>query len=181
MAAILLRGGGGGDELKRPCFRGKPACFRRQPCPRSWILTASQHRSFTYVFTRTPYWASSTARARLIALIAPYKVKNTCMKISLFAWWHHQMEPFSALLAICAGNSPVTGEFPAQRPVTRSFNIFFDLRLNKRLSKQSWGWWFETLPYPLWRHCNSTICNNSRKYVPYPLITISRPRKYVIW
>ena len=43
---------------------------------------------------------------------------------------------FSALLAICAGNSPVTGEFPAQRPVTRSFDIFFDLRLNKRLSKQ---------------------------------------------
>ena len=42
-----------------------------------------------------------------------------------------------ALLAICAGNSPVTGEFPAQRPVTRSFDVFFDLRLNKRLSKQS--------------------------------------------
>ena len=39
------------------------------------------------------------------------------------------------------GNSPVTGEFPAQRPVTRSFDVFFDLRLNKRLSKQRWGWW----------------------------------------
>ena len=43
---------------------------------------------------------------------------------------------------------------PAQRPVTRSFDVFFDLRLNKRLSKQSWGWWFETLSCPLWRHCN---------------------------
>ena len=43
---------------------------------------------------------------------------------------------------------------PAQRPVTRSFNVFVDLRLNKRLSKQSWGWWFETLSRPLWRHCN---------------------------
>ena len=53
------------------------------------------------------------------------------------------METFSALLAFCAGNSPGTGEFPAQRPVTRSLNVFFDLRLNKRLSKQ--GWWFETL------------------------------------
>ena len=41
------------------------------------------------------------------------------------------METFSALLAICAGNSPVTGEFPAQRPVTRSFDVFFDLRLNE--------------------------------------------------
>ena len=51
-------------------------------------------------------------------------------------WWRHQMETFSALLATCAGNSPVPGEFPAQRPVTRSFDVFFDLHLNKRLSKQ---------------------------------------------
>ena len=64
------------------------------------------------------------------------------------------METFSALLAICAGNSPASGEFPAQRPVTRSFDVFFDLSLNKRLRKQSWGWWFETLSHPLWRHCN---------------------------
>ena len=56
-------------------------------------------------------------------------------------WWRHQMEIFSALLALCGGNSPVTGEFPSQRPVTRSFDVFFDLRLNKRMSKQSWGWW----------------------------------------
>ena len=47
------------------------------------------------------------------------------------------METFSVLLAICARNSPVSGEFPAQRPVTRSFDIFFDLRLNRRLSKQT--------------------------------------------
>ena len=60
-------------------------------------------------------------------------------------WWRHQMEIFSALLAICAGNSPVPGEFPAQRPVTRSFGVFFDLRLNQRLSKQSLGWWFDSI------------------------------------
>ena len=47
------------------------------------------------------------------------------------------METFSTLLAICAGKSPVTGEFPTQMPVTRSFDIFFDLRLNKQLNKQS--------------------------------------------
>ena len=70
-------------------------------------------------------------------------------------WWRHQMETFSTLLAICAGNSPVTGESPAQRPVTRSFDVFFDLRLNKRLSKRSWGWWIGTLSSPLWRHCNA--------------------------
>ena len=45
------------------------------------------------------------------------------------SWWRHQMETFSALLALYAGNSPVTGEFPAQRAVTWSFDIFFDLRL----------------------------------------------------
>ena len=43
------------------------------------------------------------------------------------------------------------GEVPAQWPVARSFDVFFDLRLNKRLSKQPWGWWFETPTWPLWR------------------------------
>ena len=70
-------------------------------------------------------------------------------------WWRNQMETFSALLAICTGNSPVTGEFRAQRPVTRSFDVFFDLPLNKRLSNHSWGWWSETLSGPLWRHSNA--------------------------
>ena len=76
---------------------------------------------------------------------------------SYTTWWRHQMETFSALLAICAGNSPVTGEFPTQRPVTRGFDAFFDLRLNKRLSKQSWGWWFETPSRPSWRHHNELM------------------------
>ena len=49
------------------------------------------------------------------------------------------------------------GEFPTQRPVTRSFDVFFDLRLNKRLSKQPWGWWFETPSWSLWRQCNELI------------------------
>ena len=63
-------------------------------------------------------------------------------------WWRHQMETFSALLVLCAGNSPIAGEFPSQRPVTRSFDVFSDLRLNKR------GWWYGTPSCPLWRHCN---------------------------
>ena len=61
---------------------------------------------------------------------------------------------FSALLARCAGNSPVTGEFPSQRPVTRNFDVFFHQRLNKRLSEHSQSWWFETPSCSLWRHCN---------------------------
>ena len=79
-----------------------------------------------------------------------------------------------ALLALCEGNSPVTGEFPSQRPVTRSFDVFFDLRLNKRLSNvmlhnDQWceassflyccprqtveqtGIW--DVSTPIWRHC----------------------------
>ena len=61
--------------------------------------------------------------------------------ITAMTWWRHQMETFFALLAaFCAGNLPVTGEFPSQRPMTRGFDVFFDLRLNKRLSKQLWGY-----------------------------------------
>ena len=67
-------------------------------------------------------------------------------------WWRHQMETFSALLALCAGNSPVTGEFLSQRPVTHSFGVSFDL--NKRFSKQPRRRWSETPSRSLWRHWN---------------------------
>ena len=50
-----------------------------------------------------------------------------------------------------------TSEFPSKRAVTCSFDVFFYLRLNKRLSKQSWGWWFQTPSCSLWRHCNVLI------------------------
>ena len=71
------------------------------------------------------------------------------------------METFSALLAICAGNSPVPGEFPTLRPVTRGCDVFFDLRPNNRLSKQWWSWWVETPTCPLWRHRNDM-------WIPFP-------------
>ena len=58
-------------------------------------------------------------------------------KDSINPWWRHQMETFSGLLALCEGISPVTGEFPSQRLVMQSFDVFFDLCLNKQLSKQS--------------------------------------------
>ena len=60
--------------------------------------------------------------------------------VEYWSWWRYQMETFSALLAFCVENSPVPGEFPAQRPVTRNFDVFFDLHLNKRLSEQPRGW-----------------------------------------
>ena len=58
-------------------------------------------------------------------------------------------------LKLASGKNKNIIRFPAQKPVTRSFDVSFDLRLNKRLSKQSWGWWFESPSYPLWHHCNA--------------------------
>ena len=118
-------------QCTRPSY-----CLRRQ-----W-----RHNPIHSIPLATTLRASDLHNARA-TILNPF---NICIG----TWWRHQMETFSALLAICAGNSPVPGEFPAQRPETRSFDVFFDLRLNKRLRKQSWGWWFETLSWPLWRHRN---------------------------
>ena len=75
----------------------------------------------------------STISTRLHYVSVMWAVALT---VAARAWWRHQMETFSVLLAICAGNSPVPGEFPTQRPVTPSFDVYFDLRPNKRMSKQ---------------------------------------------
>ena len=66
---------------------------------------------------------------------------------------------FRVLGTLC-GEFTGPGEFPAQRPVTRSFDAFFDLRPNKRLNKQPWGWWFETPAWSLWRQCNVKASHN---------------------
>ena len=89
-----------------------------------------------------------------------------CMK----SGWRNQMETFFALLALCEGNPPVTSGFLTQRPVTRGFDVFFDLCLNKRLSKHSRHRWFETPSRSLWRHCSvddspySAMMNNTLIY-----------------
>ena len=106
----------------------------------------------------------SNTRRRFLLQIASvvtgtWELLNINMWLSVNArkpWWRHEIETFSALLALSAGNSAVIGEFPAQRPVTRSFDVFFDLRLNKRLSKHSWGSWFETPSRSSWHHCNAS-------------------------
>ena len=61
------------------------------------------------------------------------------------------------------------GEFPTQRPVTRSFDVLFDLRLNKRLRKQPWGWWFETPSWSLWRQRNAKEYPASKQLRAYRL------------
>ena len=92
------------------------------------------------------------------------------VKAEFKSWWRHQMGTFSTLLDLCEENSPVTGEFSTQRPVTQSFDVFFDLHLNKRLSNPSRRQWFETPSRSLWRHCNVQMATNltlSRNIYPF--------------
>ena len=85
----------------------------------------------------------------------------TGTQVSKYIWWLHSMKTLSVLLAICAGNSP------AQRPVTRYLDVFFELCLSKRLSKLSWGWWFKMPSHQLWRHCNDADVTTH----PFPKLT----------
>ena len=93
-----------------------------------WLTARSRmltyHRSRSVALTEDQFHKSSRFEIEKYT----WKVTSTST-IGVKAWWSHQMETFSALLAICAGNSPVRDEFPTQRPVTRSFDFFlFDLR-----------------------------------------------------
>ena len=95
---------------------------------------------------------------------SPWHLKSPITRLFVIIWWRHPMETFPVLLELCAGNSPVTGEFPAQRPMRRSFDVLFDLHLNKRLSKQSWGGWSVTPSRSLWRRCSGhTACSTYSK------------------
>ena len=89
------------------------------------------------------YFSSSTRKWE--SLVKRSTKYNWYRENQVLLWWHHEIEIFSVLLALCEGNPPVTGGFPLQRPVTQSFDVFFDLRMNKRLSKQSRHRWFKDL------------------------------------
>ena len=75
----------------------------------------------------------------------------------IITWWCHQMETISALLALCARNSPLTGEFPHKGQWRGALVFSLIFALNKQLSKQSWSWSFETLSRWLWYHCNESM------------------------
>ena len=132
----------------------------------SWKLSFNQ---------ALPGWDYSNSVLHSLRETHFYIWKDVCyipINHYLKPWWLHwyaYMSPgFSEMRYMMTSSNGnifrVTGHFsgeftgprwiPAQRPVTQSVDVFFDLRLNKRLSKQSWGWWFETLPRPLWRHSN---------------------------
>ena len=94
---------------------------------------------------------------------------------SFSTWWRHQMGTFSALRVLCEGNPPVTtGGFPSQRPVMRSFGVFFDLHLNKRLNKQSRRRWHETPSRSLWRPCNEKGLLTHWDRVVHTLVQVAR-------
>ena len=95
-------------------------------------------------------------------------------------WWRHQMETFFALLAPLCGEFTGTGEFPSKLPVTRSLDVFFDLRLNKRLGKLSRGWWYETLSCTLWRYCNGRTTKNLSRILTTKSHAILIPERLII-
>ena len=83
-----------------------------------------------------------------------------CMeRFSMMTSWNGNI--FRVTGPLC-GEFTGPGEFPSRRPVTRSFDVFFDRRMFKRLSKQPWGWWFETSSWSLWRHCHGDLCYHVR-------------------
>ena len=95
-------------------------------------------------------------------------------------WWRHQMETFSVLLAICAGNSPVPmkSQHKGQWRGALMFSLIY--ALNKRLRKHSWGWWFETQSRPLWRHCNVRHCGVKAIDPAYTIAGLSTLRQIFI-
>ena len=124
-----------------------------------------------------PSWSLQVITKYYLVSVGPllYSLWASWRSNGRYPWWRHQLKTFSVLLAICAGNSPVPGDFPAQRPVTQSFDVLFDLRLNKQLSKQQRGWWCETPSLPLWRHCDGWYNCNQFSHVVCCLSVCPKP------
>ena len=116
------------------------------PCIRPWLSL----------------WSSVTLWRR--GILHPFTIWNnkqsTVKRLANHNFWHPlshddviKWKHFPRYWPFVRGipRSPVNSR---TKPVTRSFNVYFDLRPNKRLSKQPWGWWFETPSWSLWRQCN---------------------------
>ena len=115
-------------DLDHHWFR---STFRHQAiirCKTKLLWTVHIGTNFIGKWTRKLHFTITKRHLKITCA----KCRQPCpqfVSLKSVAWWRHQMEAFSALLALCAGNSPVTGEFSSQRPVTRSFDAFFDLGL----------------------------------------------------
>ena len=96
--------------------------YRKSHCGDKTVIRSYYlHNGISYTGKMSSlYWIGAQTIMRKISQIITSTIIAT--------WWRHEMETFSALLAL-AGNPPVTGEFPTQRPVARGIDVFFDLRL----------------------------------------------------
>ena len=98
------------------------------------------------------YHLTCSGRCRTYVHMGGRRIYVAYVRCSYFKYFN--ASELKECFDLCAGNSPVTGELPTQRPATRSFDVFFELRLNQQLSKQWRRRWFETPSRSLWRHCN---------------------------
>ena len=113
-------------------------------CPVSTVNATNVMVCFVMIWHQSIEWHTW---GYYVAVFRGHIVKNIIMMTS------SNGNIFRVTGPLC-GEFTGPGEFPAQRPVTLSFDVFYDLRPNERLSKQQWGWWFETLSCSLWRHRN---------------------------
>ena len=117
------------DVIKWKHFRVTgPLCGRKPPIIGGFPSQRPMTRNFyVFLFAHKQTLEINRNAGDLRRHRTYYDFTVMCMDMGLsvyfVAWWHHQMETCSALLAFCAGNSSVTGEFPAQMPVTRIFDV----------------------------------------------------------
>ena len=97
-----------------------------------------------------PIWPVSATERSTINTIYAARINDTG-RVKIRLWTQDDVKHFPRYWPFVRGNSP------KKTPVTRSFDVFFDMRLNNHLSKQSWGWWFETPSRSLWQHCFGTV------------------------
>ena len=125
---------------RHPCLRSWPTCRKLCSCHSFPVESSVMRRRLCYFlwkyFLRPVCWKlnhksilSETAQEKTVkAIQSKGKYKDVHLGLRqirlVLSWWRHQMETFSALLAIRAGNLSVTGDFPTERPVTRSFDVF---------------------------------------------------------
>ena len=142
------------NVLFQPLFRGGQVVGKLL----MYLLMGTIPIKLPWIFLGTPLKVNGVPRNNWGNL--------TDMGCSLSQQWKSMMTSSDGKIFRITGplcrDSPATDEFPARRPVTRSFDVFFDLHLNKPLSTQSWAWrwWFETRSHSLWCHCNGKDSEN---------------------
>ena len=90
-----------------------------------WVLPICIFSQGQIIVIRLLAEMEGHAEIPLPTTTAPVWLAMSGRTVKQVTWWRHQMEAFSALLALSAGNSPATVEFPSQRPVMRSYGVFF--------------------------------------------------------